>query len=236
MRLSIVLPFWNQGDHVERVIEDLIVALRTLNTEFELIPVVNGSTDRSMAECLKAAQRHTNIFPIEIQSAGWGRAVNAGLAKARGDILCYINTSRSNPTDLVTMLQYAFLHPEVVVKADRVERIGYPAYRQAASRLYNLECRLLFGTVVHDIDGKPFIFPRKFTCLMALQQQNILFDTEFVAVCRKEHYPIKELPIVTIPRISGISTTSFRFALEMYFGVVKMWWQQFRNYHPRTTV
>lgn len=232
--LSVVLPFWNQGDHVEKVLEEIIASLKSAGVRFELIPVVNGSTDHSFMVCQKVAKKHDNISPIELKTAGWGRAVNAGLAIARGDVLCYINTARSNPNDLLKMLEYAFQHPEVVVKADRVKRVGYPAFRTVASRIYNLECRILFGIRIHDIDGKPFIFPRKFNRLLTLRQPNILFDTELVAVCRKERYQIVEIPISTIPRISGTSTTTFRFALEMYLGVFRMWWDQFRVYHSQT--
>ena len=42
-----------------------------------------------------------------------------GLEAAQGDILCYTNSARTEPQDLVLLLYYALTNPDAVIKANR---------------------------------------------------------------------------------------------------------------------
>jgi glycosyltransferase involved in cell wall biosynthesis len=135
--VSIILPVHNQADHIDGVVGGYLSVVQRLQLEVDLVLVVNKCTDRSMDVCRRLAERHLEVRTLELVDGGWGRAVRAGLASARGDLLCYANSARTSPEILALMLSYARVYPEVVLKANR--RIRDSVIRRAGSLLYNLE-------------------------------------------------------------------------------------------------
>jgi len=219
---SIILPVHNQADHIESVVKEFDAALaNALRIRREFILVVNGSTDGSAAKCRTIAQRYPGVQVIETEQKGWGRAVKLGLAASRGDTLCYANSARTTARDLVIILLHAVLDDDVVVKATR--KIRDSALRRIGSLLFNLECRALFDLANWDVNGTPKAFPRRFANLLSLERTDDLIDLEFVVRCRRENYPIVEVPIFSRSRHGGRSTTNLRTAVGLYLGCFTMW-------------
>jgi hypothetical protein len=183
--------------------------------------VPNGCTDKSIDICTALATQHSDVRVASTTGCGWGHAVRAGLAAARGDILCYTNSARTSPQDLVLLLLYAEVYPSVVVKANR--KIRESTRRRLGSLLYNLECRWLFDLSYWDINGTPKVFPREFAKLLSLTLNDDLIDAEFNVMCRRENYPVIEVPVFSSRRHGGKSTTNLRSAFRMYWGAYKLW-------------
>ena len=73
------------------------------------------------------------------------------------------------------------------------------------------------------MNGTPKVFPRSFDRLLALTRDDDLIDLEFLAVCRREGYPVLEVPIFSGKRHGGDSTTRLASALRLYSGAYRMW-------------
>jgi glycosyltransferase involved in cell wall biosynthesis len=213
---SIVLPVHNQADHLATIVREYQHVLKDLPIRHQLILVPNACRDETPEICRRMASEQEEIKVVEPGAGGWGRAVRAGLAVAEGDLLCYTNSARTSPQMLSLALLYARSNPDVVIKAQR--RIRDNWRRQLGSLLYNLECRVLFGLASWDINGTPKVFPRGFEKLLHLTRDDDLIDAEFVITCRREGYPIVEVPITLTVRHGGASTTNFTSALRMYRG------------------
>lgn len=218
--ISIVLPVYNQADHLRDVVEQYLLTLQQLRHPFELILVPNACRDNSPALCEELACQHPNVRVQNSTRGGWGFAVRLGLGAARGDILCYTNLARTSGQDLALLLLYAVVNPNVVVKANRKIRDNWR--RRLGSLLYNLECRALFDLSYWDINGTPKVFPRVFSELLNLKQDGDLIDAEFNVVCRWEGYPVLEVPIFSTRRHGGASTTKLHSAFRMYWGAYLM--------------
>lgn len=219
--ISIVLPVHNQADHVETVVRSFHDSLQRLPSPHEMVLVVNGSDDGSMEVCKELEASLDSVRALESDQGGWGRAVLVGLSQARGDLLCYTNLARTRPEDLTLLLLYATVHPGVVIKANR--KIRDSIYRRMGSLLYNLECRALFDLSNWDINGTPKVFPRSLGKLLDLKREDDLIDVEFNVVCRREGYPVLEVPIFAGSRHGGASTTSHWSAAKLYWGAFDMW-------------
>ena len=174
--VSIVLPLHQQADHVEAIIADYVQALAALASSYELILVVNGSTDHTAAVCHAAAARWPQVIVLEVAEAGWGRAVRLGLSRARGGCLCYTNSARTTAADLVRLIHLSVVSPDVVIKANRKIRDNWR--RRVGSLLFALECRALFDLANWDINGTPKVFSRQFDRLLRLERDNMI-DLEF---------------------------------------------------------
>jgi glycosyltransferase involved in cell wall biosynthesis len=221
---SIVLPVHNQDQHIGQIVEGYRAALELLPGTFEILLVTNACTDRSIEVCADLAERHEMFRHIDLAEGGWGRAVKAGIGAASGDVLCYTNSARTTPEILTLMLAYGVAYPNVVLKANRRIRAG--RIRRLGSLLYNLECRMLFDLAVWDINGTPKVFPRGFERLLELRSDGDLIDAEFALTCKREDYPVVEVPILATVRHGGVSTTNYRSALRMYLGAYRMYRHQ----------
>jgi glycosyltransferase involved in cell wall biosynthesis len=218
---SIVLPVHDQADHLGRVVEDYVAALGRLPLAYELVLVPNACRDSTAAVARALAERHGGVRVVESDLGGWGRAVRVGLSAATGSLLCYTNSARTAPEELTLALLYALAHPDVVVKANRKIREHWT--RRLGSLLYNLECRALFDLACWDVNGTPKVFPRTMTGLLALSRDDDLIDAEFAAICRREGYPMLEVPIFSSRRHGGKSTTTLRTASRLYVGAYQLW-------------
>jgi glycosyltransferase involved in cell wall biosynthesis len=214
--VSIVLPVHNQADQLAAMVDEYEKALTKFPVPHELVLVANNCRDNTWDICQTLTVKYPNVRAVHTTRGGWGLAVKLGLRETRGDLLCYTNSARTTSQDLVLMLLYATVYPHVVVKANR--KIRESLRRRLGSLLYNLECRALFDLAVWDVNGTPKVFPRSFAKLTELTRDDDLIDAEFVALCRREGYPVLEVPIFSTRRRSGESTTGYASAVKMYLG------------------
>lgn len=219
--ISIILPVYNEAEYVGEMVEQFEQSLERVPVRYEFILVTNGCRDNSPEVCRAIAERNENVRVRDSERGGWGLAVRLGLEEARGDIICYTNLARTNPQDLTLVLLYAIAHNSVVIKTNRKIRDNWR--RRLGSLLYNLECRALFDLSYWDINGTPKVFPRSFDKLLALKRDDDLIDAEFNIICRREKYPVLEVPVFSHRRHGGRSTTSYGSAMKMYWGAFKMW-------------
>jgi len=218
--VSIVLPVYNQADHIAAVVADYVARLDGEAIAYELILVVNGSRDRSEEVCRSMAQGLPQLRVLVSKDGGWGLAVRLGLAAARGDLLCYTNSARTAAGDLCTVVRSALARPDTVVKAVRIVRGSI--LRRAGSALFNFECRILLGVRVRDVNGTPKVFPASILERLRLAESGDLVDAELCARCARLGLPIVEVPLVAGPRHGGTSTTRLGSAWRMYRGVWRL--------------
>ena len=143
--ISIILPVYKQVAHVEFLVNEYQKGLKNLTESWEILFVVNGPEDGAYDRLKELTKQIDNISVYRLESSGWGRAVKFGLEQAKGNLICYTNSSRTEVSDLVMMLEYAKVNENHVVKANRMTRDNY--FRKMGSLLYNIENRLLLKTI-----------------------------------------------------------------------------------------
>lgn len=228
--ISVVLPVHNQADHIAEIVPEYVRALSKVPRSYELLLVTNACKDNSSQICKSLGEQYEQVRTVDTKYGGWGLSVKLGLKAARGEILCYTNSARTSSEILVLVLLYAIAYPHVVIKANR--KIRESLRRRLGSLLYNLECRAFFDLPTWDINGTPKVFPRHFDKLLKLNRDDDLIDAEFNVVCRREQYPILEVPILSTKRHGGKSTTNYVSALKMYWGAYQLW----RNMQQKTEI
>ena len=220
--VSVVLPVFAQERFIAAVVEEYVAALENVRRPYELVLVVNGRpVDKSLEVCRRLEASCPAVRVVATERGGWGWAVRQGLAAARGDLLCYTNSARTTAQDLILHLMCAVAFPGRVIKANR--KIRDNALRRIGSLAYNVQCRALFDLPWWDINGTPKVFPRSFGPLLSLARDDDLIDLEFSIVCRREGYPMLEIPAFSTRRHGGVSTTGAASAVRLYLGAFRMW-------------
>lgn len=219
--LSVILPVHNQADHIGGIVSDYCEALTRTRLAYEIILVTNACRDRSPEVCTGLADQFPNVRTVDTKKGGWGLAVKLGLKEARGNILCYTNSARTTAADLQLLVLYAVANPEAVVKSHRISREAFR--RKIGSLLYNMECRWLFKLPTWDINATPKVFSRETYEAINPQSDGDLIDLEVFVKCKQLGKIVLEVPIYSLLRHGGRSTTNYRSAARMYFGAYQLW-------------
>jgi hypothetical protein len=219
--ISIILPCRNQADHIGAVLPRYLGPLERLGGPFELVVVPNASTDGTQEVVERLAERDPRVRVVPNPAGGWGLSVRTGLDAARGSVLCYTNTARTDPAALPDFLTHYQAHAPCLVKARRRRR-GAPL-REAGSFLYNLEARLLFGVSCGDVNGTPKVFGAAFYRSLRLMAAGDLLDLELLGAAARRGLPVVEVETVGFKRHGGKSSTTLRSAWKMYVGALGLW-------------
>lgn len=89
MKLSIIIPVYNVEDTLDRCVESV---LHQGIDDFEVILVDDGSTDRSAKMCDEWQTMEKHIIVIHQQNAGLSAARNAGIEKATGELITFVDS------------------------------------------------------------------------------------------------------------------------------------------------
>jgi glycosyltransferase involved in cell wall biosynthesis len=218
--ISIVLACRDQADHIGPVLRSYRDALVSASCPYELVVVPNACRDATPAVVAALAREDPGIRVVENPRGGWGLSVRMGLDAARGTVLCYTNSARTDPRHVVDLLALYRQHAPCLAKARRRQR-GAPL-REAGSWLYNLEGRLLFGLHGGDVNGTPKMFgPDLYRCLR-LTSDGDLLDLELMAQVQRLGVPVVSLPVRGFKRHGGKSSTNLRSAWRLYTGAWRL--------------
>ena len=87
--ISIIVPVYNVSTFIDRCVESV---LRQTYTDWELLLVDDASTDGSDRKCDEWAQRDPRISVLHLDHGGPARARNAGIEKAQGSHLYFMDS------------------------------------------------------------------------------------------------------------------------------------------------
>ena len=215
---SVVLPCRNQEDHIAEVLASYAAPLA--GRDYELVVVPNACTDGTAERVRAVAEEDPRVRVVENPRGGWGLSVLTGLAAARGAILCYTNSARTDPAHVAAVLDLCETNAPCLVKVRREKR-GAP-FREAGSWIFNLEGRLLFGLEVRDVNGTPKAFPRALYKELRLFSEGDLLDLELLAKVTRRGVRIVEVPVEGFRRHGGRSSTNLKTAVGLYAGALRL--------------
>ena len=88
LKYSVIIPVYNVENYLSRCIDSL---LAQNYVDLEILLIDNGSKDQSGQICEDYAAQFSNITAYHIPNKGVGSARNFGLAKAKGEFICFVD-------------------------------------------------------------------------------------------------------------------------------------------------
>lgn len=242
MKLSIVLPCYNEEQNIPRIVPELFPVLEKCNPDFEVVIVDDGSRDGSVDEIKKINDERVCLVEHDINQ-GLGAAIRTGIANATGDYLITMDTDFTFHPNLIPVLLTALnTHPEVdfVIGSPNLGGydVGIPGWRMAISKSANRFYRFLLGRPATSINQIFRLY--KIEQLKSLPLEAIGFDinTEILfrlVFCGKRFV---EVPAELTQRLYGVSKLNYykeiRRHLVLICRVIK--WKWFANPASRENV
>ena len=88
LKYSVIIPVYNVENYLTRCLDSL---LAQNYADLEILLIDNGSKDQSGQICEDYAAKFSNITAYHIPNKGVGSARNFGLAKAKGEFICFVD-------------------------------------------------------------------------------------------------------------------------------------------------
>jgi len=215
MRLSIVIPAYNEGHHLDAVVRRLHAAIRRAEPDSEIVIVNNGSSDNTedVARGIAASLPGVRLERVS-RNEGYGNGILRGLAAARGEVLGWAHADeQANPEDIVRVYRMLNEGSFDLCKAVRVER-HESFWRRVQSVAYNMLFRRMFNVPYRDINGTPKLLTRALYERINLDSKDWYIDPEAILKTRDAGGRIGEVDIVWQTRKSGSSNVHLYAILQ----------------------
>lgn len=233
IRLSVVIPAYNEERRLPRTLDDVLAYLGSQTYAAEVIVVDDGSADRT-GEIARA--KNSDRVPVRAihhpdgRNHGKGAAVRRGMLAATGAFRLFMDADNSTTVDHVEKF-WRFLDEgyDLVIGSRDVEgaivAVHQAWYKEVLGNLGNVIVRLLAVPGIYDTQAGfkllkanvvEDVFPR-----LVIDRWG--FDIEILAVARSLGYRIKEAPI------TWLNDPESKVTMSSYLEVLGDVWRIRRN-------
>lgn len=201
VRLSIVIPAFNEAARIGRTLEELVTYLRMHVPDYEIRVVDDGSEDETAAIVEGASQRDPRIVLQRERHRGKGSAVRAGLLAAVGDLRFMCDADLSMPVhELARFLAIVPVHCDIAIgsrEGSGSRRIGEPIHRHLIGRAFNTAVKTLVLPGFNDTQcGFKLFTARAVEAVFpATTVAGWAFDVEVLFIARLRGLTVREVPI-----------------------------------------
>jgi len=200
VKLSVIVPVYNEEQTLENNINILQQSLESIYSNYEIIISEDGSTDNTKAICRKMAEDEKILSINFDERQGKGKAIKNGLAVSTGKRVVITDADLpvhpSNISDLLAGLDegYDLVIGSRYMKDSTTKRNIYSTFK---SKLYNFLVRSIIGTDVsdHQCGFKAFNQNHIGDVLKMIRTENFFYDTDLIVRTKESGQSIKEVPV-----------------------------------------
>ncbi|MFH0954248.1 MAG: dolichyl-phosphate beta-glucosyltransferase [Verrucomicrobiota bacterium] len=229
MKLSIIVPAYNEEDRLGPMLEDYTrYFAEKYGRDVEFIVVVNGSTDRTAQVANAGAQKCPQVRAIiEPRRVGKGGAIMMGMKAAVGDFVGFVDADNATPPDAFQDLVEHIGDAGAIIASRWLPgaRVSprQPLRRRVASRIFNFLVRRMFQLSITDTQcgAKLMKGEAARAVLPLLGLTRWAFDVDLLFQLRRRGYPITEWP-TTWHDQSGSRLKVARVSLEMFAAICRL--------------
>jgi len=216
--VSIILPCYNEQDHVTAEVERICLAMDSSGYDYELLAFDDASTDQTLARLYEAAPRFPHLQIVHFhRNGGSGTVRRIGTQQARGEIVVWTDADMTYPNERIPeLVQMLEKDPTLdqVVGARTSEKGTHKVLRVPAKWFIRKIAEMLTNYRIPDLNSGLRAFRRKVSLpyLKLLPPGFSCVTTITIAFLSNQH-DVRYVPIEYAKR-SG--TSKFRFVRDAY--------------------
>jgi glycosyltransferase involved in cell wall biosynthesis len=198
--LSLVMPAYNEGENIEKVISTVDHIVKEIGLEYELIVVDDGSVDNTLMKAHNYAKKNGHVKVISYKNnVGKGFALRTGFSQAMGDAVVFVDSDDEiNPKQISHYVE-ALKGADLVIasKWHPQSKVQTPLIRRILSHGFNVLVKILVGIRLSDTQtGLKAIRRNSFVNIFPkLMVKRYAFDVEMLALANLFELRVAELPI-----------------------------------------
>jgi len=226
-RVTVVLPCYNEQDHVVQELERITMAMEASPYTYELLVIDDKSTDHTLRILREVAPRfpHLRLMPFQ-RNGGSGTARRIGTREALGEIVIWTDADMTYPNERIPeFVAYLDEHPETdqVVGARLTEEGTYKLLRVPAKWVIRKIAEVLSGTKIPDLNSGLRAFRREVSLpYLRLLPPGFSCVTTLTLSFLSNQHPLDYLPIGYAKRSGQSKFHPFRDAYRYILQVLRM--------------
>lgn len=202
LTVSLVIPVYNEADHLERFLQVIDAAEFAINKE--LVIIDDCSTDGSR-DILKAFPFRSKVLLVEQpHNQGKGAALRLGIERATGDFIGVQDADfEYESSDIPALLAPLIEGKADVVFGSRFKKTGAQVHRTLhylVNYLLTLLSNLLSGLYLSDMETCYKFFRADVIKNIKLEAKRFGFEPEVTAKIARLKLRVMELPVSYFPR------------------------------------
>ena len=216
--VSIILPCYNEQDHVVAEVERICEAMDASGYDYELVAYDDASTDETFARLREAAPRFPHLQIVHFdRNGGAGTVRRVGTQRARGEVVVWTDADMTYPNERIPeLVQMLEKDPSLdqVVGARTTEEGSHKFLRIPAKWFIRKVAERLTNAKIPDLNSGLRAFRRQVALpyLRLLPPGFSCVTTITIAFLSNQH-DVRYVPIGYAKR-SG--TSKFRFVSDAY--------------------
>ncbi len=202
MKLSIIIPAYNEQNTIETVINKLYSV--NFNTETEIVIINDGANDGTDKKVDELKQKFNNLkYVVHIKNLGKGSAIKTAKSVITGDIIVIQDADLEyNPGNLIQMIDVVNNKSAKVVYGSRFLKHNPTLYLHylLGNKFMTFMFNLFFGTNLTDVYSGYKMVAKEIWDKIDIESKGFEFEIEITAKIAKLKIPIIEMPIDYFPR------------------------------------
>jgi glycosyltransferase involved in cell wall biosynthesis len=220
--ITVFFPCYNEQDNLPRTVRTALEVLQKLETDFEIIIVDDGSSDRTGQIADELASTDDRIKVVHHQTnLGYGAALQSGFKTATKQLIFYTDSDgQFDTSEMPTLLP--LMERFDVVSCYRLNRQDSLIRRINGWCWTKLVCYLL-GIRIRDIDCAFKLYKKEIFDNIELSSVGALIDAEILARASRKGYRITQTGVHHYPRTAGKQTgASLRVICRAFWELIKL--------------
>jgi len=219
--VTVVLPCYNERDHVEQEVKRIRAALEAAGMTYELLCIDDGSTDGTREVLQSMPGIRTILFP---RNQGSGTARRIGTQEAKGRVVVWTDADMTYPNELIPELVRELGDDyDQVVGARRTEEGTYKFFRVPAKWAIRRLASYLTNTPIPDLNSGLRAFKREVAApYLRLLPPGFSCVTTITLAFLSNGHPVKYVPIDYFKRAGRSKFHPFRDAYNYIIQVLRM--------------
>ncbi|MDA3917540.1 MAG: glycosyltransferase family 2 protein [Deltaproteobacteria bacterium] len=217
--LSIVIPFYNEEESVQALIDSVKKTCVGSEYSYEIILVDDGSKDNTWCLIENAAQTSRETTGIRLRkNCGQTAAMVAGISYSTGDIIVTMDGDLQNdPADIPALLEKIEQGYDIVSGWRKYRKDHFS--RVLPSRIANWIISITTGVHLHDYGCSLKAY--RADCIKTLEAYGEMHRF-FPAVASMTGARVTELPVNHYPRNFGVSKYGFERVFKVLADIVSI--------------
>lgn len=177
VKLSLVIPLYNEADHLEDVLARLDSVIQELAMPCELILVDDGSQDATWVKIKEGAKQFSYIRGLRFsRNFGKESALAAGLEVSSGDAAVIMDGDLQHPPELIHQMVDLWKKGDVdIVEAVKAARPSEPWWVRAGAHLFYALHQRTSGTTLEGATDYKLLDRRAIDAWKRMGERNIFF-------------------------------------------------------------
>ena len=229
IKVSVIMPTYNEEDHVEKCFHRVVDAMKSYGQSFEVILEEDGSTDKTPQIFDRLAQEYPFVKALKFhEKMGKGFGIRKCFEEAKGEYVVLIDSDMEYPPEKIPDLLRCINGNDIVIGSRRnwenVQNGRTRTTRAILSLMYVVVVKSLFGVDFRELtdfqSGFKAFRRRVIDSIQPITSKGFEIDTEIIIKALRKGYKVGFIPITyTYKGSSKVNVVSD--SLNMFISLLK---------------